>query len=450
MTTAKEIPTPTGLTASGVATITASPVRDDKGVVIGGTVTFSMTYDFPANTTLVGLHIHKGPVDNTGPVVINTGLTASNSIVLATGKGSLSIVAPINTATSLTALKELLVTPGDFYVNLHTSQFTGGAIRSQLSSLGAPPVIQQSDTYFLATGTTDAQIKLLATGIDLTSSLIINGQTAVALPDLTTGLINVTVPAALRTNAGTLFVQARTGQGLMSTPIQIVVAPAANVNTFVVSTSDAARFLDGAAPDSIGAAFGTKLASVGVSATTTPLPTSLDGTSLYINGTPARLFFVSPTQINFLIPATTQPGAAQVVITAKDGTISRGQTVISPSAPAIFTRTATGIGAPAAVASVDGQNFTITMGNPDGSPVPIDINNYVSLFGTGLRFASGAMTMSLGGTAVTPLFFGPQGQFEGLDQVNLQIPPAMAGKGDVDLTITIDGKTSNVVKLKIK
>ena len=90
------------------------------------------------------------------------------------------------------------------------------------------------------------------------------------------------------------------------------------------------------------------------------------------------------------------------------------------------------------------------MANADGTAVPIDAGNFVMLFGTGIRYASTAMTMSIGGTAITPTFFGAQGQFEGEDQINVQIPQSLAGKGDADLTFTVDGKTSNTVKLKIK
>jgi uncharacterized protein (TIGR03437 family) len=293
---------------------------------------------------------------------------------------------------------------------------------------------------------------VLGTGVDLTSTAVINGQTVLALPDFNNlGFINVTVPAALRANAGILFLQARTAAGLMSSPIQIIVAPAASVNTVAAATVDAAKFGAGASPDSISALFGTRLASATVSAPATgTLPTALDGTSVYVNGHTARLFFVSAGQINYVFPPGVAAGPAQIVVVARDGTVSRGTVTVTSSSPGIFTRTANGLGAPAAVASTDGAAFTIAMSNPDGTPVPIDAGNFVALFGTGFRFASGAMTMSIGGTPVTPIGFAAQSEFAGLDQANVQIPANFAGRGDVDLTLTVDGKTSNVVKLRIK
>jgi uncharacterized protein (TIGR03437 family) len=72
------------------------------------------------------------------------------------------------------------------------------------------------------------------------------------------------------------------------------------------------------------------------------------------------------------------------------------------------------------------------------------------IFGTGLRFGSALPTLTIGGVNVTPTFSGPQGGFVGLDQINFQIPASLAGRGEVDLTITIDGRTSNVGRLRIQ
>lgn len=451
MTNDKEVPPVTNQPGNAGVTITASPTRDDKGVVTGGTVTFSMQYNFDAAITLTGLHIHEGAEGANGPVVINTGIGGANTVSLPTGKGSANFVVPVTTAAALGALQRMVANPAGFYVNLHSSVNTGGVVRQQLSSLSStPPIIQQSDTYFLETSGSSANVKLLATGVDLTSTAVVNGTSVTPTPDLTTGQVILNIPGTMRGTAGVLFVQIRNGQGLLSTPIQIVVADAANVNSISVTTVDAAKFATGAAPNSVAAAFGSKLATATVSATTPTLPFSLDGTTVYVNGAPARLFFVSTGQVNYLMPEGTAAGPTQVVVVAKDGSVSRGLVNVTPSAPGIFTRLANGLGAPAAVAGPDGTNFPTSMSNTDGSPVAIDAGSFVSIFGTGFRYASGVMAMSIGGTAVTPLGFAAQSQFAGVDQANVQIPASLAGRGDVDLTLTVDGKTSNVVKLKIK
>ncbi len=450
---ANEVPPIAGLNATGVATITINPTRNvDTGAVTGGSVTFSMVYDgFPANTNITGLHIHEAAAGVNGGIVIPVAsVSGANPVNLADGKGTFNATVTLTTAAQIGALARLLANPAGFYVNTHTTVNPGGAVRGQMATLGDPPVIQQSNTYFLETGTTNAQIGLLVSGIDLASTILVNGTPVQAALDINTGGLGVIIPAAARTNADTLFVQARNAQGLMSAPLIIPVAAAASVNSVPITTTDAAKFGTAAAPEAIVAGFGTRLATNTVSATTLPLPTSLDGTTAYVNGVAARLFFVSANQINYLIPINTVAGPTAIVVVARDGTVSRGLLNVAQSQPGVFTSNSQGTGAPAAVASADGQVFNILMGNVDGTPREVGAGNFVTLFATGVRYASSAMTMTIGTTNVTPLFVGAQGQLDGLDQINLQIPASMAGAGEVNLTFTIDGKNSNPVRLRIR
>jgi uncharacterized protein (TIGR03437 family) len=43
-----------------------------------------------------------------------------------------------------------------------------------------------------------------------------------------------------------------------------------------------------------------------------------------------------------------------------------------------------------------------------------------------------------------------QGGFVGLDQLNLLVPRALSGRGEVDVVVTVDGKTTNTLKLNLK
>ncbi|MGE0101669.1 MAG: hypothetical protein AB7H86_02830 [Blastocatellales bacterium] len=201
------------------------------------------------------------------------------------------------------------------------------------------------------------------------------------------------------------------------------------------------------APGSIVAAFGNGLASGLIVADTVPLPTTLGGTTVRVNGQPAPLFFVSPGQINFLVPQGTLTGNA-VVEVEFGSTVSRGAASLVGMAPAIFTANAQGTGAPAAVATKDGVVYT-SVGNPDGAPVGIDPLDYLVLFGTGFRGASiTTIEITIGGVNAPVLYSGAQGGFAGLDQINTQIPPGL--KGLVDLVVSINGKQGNPVKLLIK
>lgn len=71
------------------------------------------------------------------------------------------------------------------------------------------------------------------------------------------------------------------------------------------------------------------------------------------------------------------------------------------------------------------------------------------LFGTGIRFHTGlaGVTAGIGGVTADVLTAGAQGDFVGLDQINLSIPRSLAGRGEVDLELTVDGVGANTVRL---
>jgi uncharacterized protein (TIGR03437 family) len=47
-------------------------------------------------------------------------------------------------------------------------------------------------------------------------------------------------------------------------------------------------------------------------------------------------------------------------------------------------------------------------------------------------------------------YAGQQGYYVGLDQVNVLLPRTLAGKGLVDVVMTVDGKTANTVTVQIR
>ena len=88
---------------------------------------------------------------------------------------------------------------------------------------------------------------------------------------------------------------------------------------------------------------------------------------------------------------------------------------------------------------------------------PIDLGSeseqvYLVLFGTGIRGRSAlaGVTVQLGGVNAPVQFAGAQGNIVGLDQVNALIPRSLAGRGEVDLVLTVDGISANLVRVSIK
>ncbi len=239
---------------------------------------------------------------------------------------------------------------------------------------------------------------------------------------------------------------------------------------FVASVSAANYLGTELASEAIVAAFGTGLATATEAATGLPLPTVLAGTTVKVTDRRgaerlAPLFFVSPTQVNYLIPPGTEVGTATFSITTSEGKTTTGTIQIASVAPGLFTANADGQGTAAAyLLRVKADNSQTTEPVAQYSAVqnkfvavPIDLGPetdqvFLVLFGTGLRFRSdlSAVLAGIGGVKAEVLYAGAQGSFVGLDQINLPIPRSLIGRGEVDVVLTVDGKTANVVKIHIK
>jgi uncharacterized protein (TIGR03437 family) len=199
-------------------------------------------------------------------------------------------------------------------------------------------------------------------------------------------------------------------------------------------------------------------------AATLPLPTNLGGVTVRVNNLEAGLFFTSATQINFIVPGATTLGTANVTITNADGTTRVGTMLVVEAAPGIFTARANGQGVAAAQTTFDGVNYH-NVANPDGSARNVDPGtpqrpNFLILYATGLRHAPAAnpndgngvaeaVTVTVQGVPARVDYAGPQSAFAGLDQLNVRIPPQLAGLGSVIIRLTVNGRAANPVTIKL-
>ena len=224
------------------------------------------------------------------------------------------------------------------------------------------------------------------------------------------------------------------------------------------------------APGSIATIFGDQLAPATEQATVLPLPAALAGISVSLTDRAgvtrdAPLFYASPKQINFQVPAGAVPGPATATVHSFGITRATGSLQVEATAPGIFTQNADGKGVPAAIIvriAADGSmssESVFSCGAAPGScePVPIEVGSganraYLILFGTGIRnrTAITGVSMTIGALNVPVEYAGPQGNFVGLDQVNIPLPAELAKRGRVDLMLTVDSKPANVVQLNFR
>lgn len=85
--------------------------------------------------------------------------------------------------------------------------------------------------------------------------------------------------------------------------------------------------------------------------------------------------------------------------------------------------------------------------------VPIDVSSpvFVSLYGTGIRGRTTleGVEVRAGGLRLPVQFAGAQGA-PGLDQVNVELPASLAGRGEIPIVLSVDGKVANTVTLRIQ
>jgi uncharacterized protein (TIGR03437 family) len=180
------------------------------------------------------------------------------------------------------------------------------------------------------------------------------------------------------------------------------------------------------------------------------LPTSLDGVSVTINGKPAFVYYISPTQINVQAPSDTAVGAVSVVVTNHGAASAPATAQLQAFAPAFF--------------QYPGANYATASRLPDYAAVadPAAVpgtvaakpGDLVVLWGTGFgatnpptpagTVVSGAPvvvtapTVMVGGVAAQVLSTVLTTGCAGLYQVTIRIPEA-APAGAVAVQATVGG-----------
>jgi uncharacterized protein (TIGR03118 family) len=186
------------------------------------------------------------------------------------------------------------------------------------------------------------------------------------------------------------------------------------------------------------------------------LPTKLNGVGVTINGEPAYIEFVSPSQLNVLVPVDLPAAAVQVQLTNNGLNSPTIAATLQATAPAFFTIGATNAAGNAYIAAehADGS----VSGPPNLvaglSTTPFKVGETIVLFGTGMGITNPAApngrllttplplslppTVTIGGLPSQVAFAGLVGP--GLYQINVVIPTGLnfaGATGNVDITVSL-------------
>ncbi len=230
---------------------------------------------------------------------------------------------------------------------------------------------------------------------------------------------------------------------------QLVIIPVTSTNAQAITTTNGASF-DPAqvARDSIAAAFGTTLSnSVAAAPTANLLFATRRCSSHCLSGVAARLFYVSPGQVNFVLPAIIANSDTASVKIINNGVRSSGMAKVVTAAPGIFFGATTGQAA-ASCGEVLDMQFVFS-DQPCNASTETQ-TRFLILFGTGWRGGAASTTVMLGEETLTPVFSGAQGVYPGLDQINVAIPASAMGKGMLPIKVTSGTIVSNTATVNIR
>jgi len=178
------------------------------------------------------------------------------------------------------------------------------------------------------------------------------------------------------------------------------------------------------------------------------------------NTTIAPLFYVSPDQVDFRVPATVASGLAKVVVDSSGVNQTAANVQISAVAPALFTLNNSGLAASYAVRVSAGGGQTVEQvysqdntGLISANPINLGSSTdqvYLILYGTGFDTAGTSNVMATVNGVSAPVLYARPGGSAGQDQVNILLPASLAGTGNLNVQLTAAGIAANPVQITIQ
>ena len=396
-----------------------------------GAASFTLTVTGSSFAVNCVLRWNGTPLDTTFVSGTQVTATVPASTIAAGGASIVTLINPSGLTSNAAA----------FAVNTPVPAISG--ITPASAPAGGPAfTLTVNGANFLRTST------VLWNGAPLATVLVTGAQLTAAVPAALPGTsatagVRVSTPGAADSNSAVFTIG----------PAALTIPPPATTSAGIVN---AASGLPSIAPGSLISIYGTNLAPGNASATGVPLPVSLNGTAVTVNGSPAPLFFVSPLQINAQVPFETKTGTATLMV--QSGTIKSTAVTfqVIETAPGVLTLTQ--------------SNHAIAQNDPEGtlnSPgSPARPGQYVTVYLTGQGqvdnpVATGAagpatpfsaplapIQAQVGGIPAVIAFAGLAPGLVGLLQMNIVIPDVASGEQPFD--VSIGGVMANRTVLSVR
>jgi uncharacterized protein (TIGR03437 family) len=340
-----------------------------------------------------------------------TGLGSVDAYKLVSGWNGESTTTPppTNPAVSVTLLSNLTtVATNDIVYLMATVTSTNGTTPS-------------GSVSFWISGASLGSAALTGSAGAATATLAVNG---LQLP-VGSGTITATYNGA--STSLTVSVTA-SGSGSTATPA-------------ITKVANGASFQPAFAPGGVLSVFGSQLSPVTHSVSTTPLPLSISGVAVLVNGIAAPLYYAAPGQLNVQIPYETAPGDSAELSINNNGQVTRQTFQVATAAPGIFTNSS-GALVPTASAALGQEIALYITGAGAVSPAISDgAAPVASTAITDLPKPLQSTSVSIGGAVANIDFIGIPWGLVGVTQINVQVPNGIA-VGVQPVLVTVDGVAS--------
>jgi uncharacterized protein (TIGR03437 family) len=228
----------------------------------------------------------------------------------------------------------------------------------------------------------------------------------------------------------------------------------------IVNAASLVPITNSVAPNEFVSLFGSDLASSALGAPSLPLPTTLNNVQVSVNGTLAPLSFVSPGQINLILPNEIDPSNvfyATFQVTNNNSPSNSVTVYTNFSAPGVFSLQGTGYG-PGAIEHANGTVVTsaspaqvgetvVAFVNGLGATSPAAIDGQAASSST-LSTVNDDVAVFVDGVEANVTFAGLTPGFAGLYQINAQIPSGVSN-GSVYFDVSTDEAYASLAQINV-